>query len=120
MRGLVEETPQSRFLHRQRVLPDDVAPFFFIVLPHLGHEGILIPFRHPTFEPRQALAAQGLRANFRHTFWPLTPYFVGEVNRAFYRRMVPSNGSLGSNLTCAILIPSAISVISVGFEQRSE
>lgn len=48
------------------------------------------------------------------------PYFVGEVNRAFYRRMVPSNGSLGSNLTCAILIPSAISVISVGFEQRSE
>lgn len=37
-----------------------------------------------------------------------------------YRWMTPSNGASGDNLTCAMLVPSAIRVISIGFEQRSE
>lgn len=34
--------------------------------------------------------------------------------------MTPSNGASGDNLTCAMLVPSAIRVISISSEQRSE
>ena len=59
--GLVEETPQPLSLHRQRVLPDDVDPFFFIVLPHAGHRGILIPPRQPLLNPPHAYCRNASR-----------------------------------------------------------
>lgn len=36
----VVELPQLGFLHRHRVVPLDVVPFFFICPAHTGHRGL--------------------------------------------------------------------------------
>lgn len=50
----VAETPHDPSLHRHRVLPDDVVPFFFIAPPQLGHKGVRIHDRQPHSNPRDA------------------------------------------------------------------
>ena len=43
----VTDAPHDRSLHRQRVLPDEVEPFFFIGPWHTGHKGAFMSLRQP-------------------------------------------------------------------------